>query len=92
MSKIESGPVTLKISARGLEAYAQYCLHGTEGTPKIYAPVTFDAFDFAGPHTDPVIVEAIISNRLVRRILIDTGSSVNVLTNLYTRLHPSRSS
>ncbi|XP_010430989.1 PREDICTED: uncharacterized protein LOC104715268 [Camelina sativa] len=45
-------------------------------------PITFDGKDLEGldlPHNDPLVVELLIGESEVTRILIDTGSSVNVI-------------
>ncbi|KAJ8434815.1 hypothetical protein Cgig2_033537 [Carnegiea gigantea] len=35
---------------------------------------------FSSPHNDPLVVELKVANALLRRILIDTGSSINIFT------------
>ncbi|KAJ8449180.1 hypothetical protein Cgig2_027182 [Carnegiea gigantea] len=39
-----------------------------------------EARRFASPHNDPLVVEMKIASAIVRRILIDTGSSVDIIT------------
>ncbi|XP_050238331.1 uncharacterized protein LOC126687817 [Mercurialis annua] len=39
-----------------------------------------DGHHVKGPHNDALVIEAIIRNHLVKRILVDEGSSVNLLT------------
>ncbi|KAL0444441.1 UNVERIFIED_CONTAM: hypothetical protein Slati_2166800 [Sesamum latifolium] len=49
---------------------------------KEVCPITFTEEDEKGvmfPHEDAVVISAIISNMEVRRILIDSGSSVDVM-------------
>ena len=38
-----------------------------------------DAPRFASPHNDPLVVEMKIANAIVRRILVDTGSYVDII-------------
>ena len=49
---------------------------------------------FASPHNDPLVVEMKIASVIVRRILIDTGSSVDIITwdCLKKLTHPGRDS
>ena len=51
-----------------------------------------DAPRLATPHNDPLVVEMKIANALVRRILVDTGSSVDIITKdcLQKLSHPGR--
>ncbi|KAJ8438305.1 hypothetical protein Cgig2_018785 [Carnegiea gigantea] len=51
-----------------------------------------DAPRFVSPHNDPVVVEMKIASAIVRRILVDTGSSVDIITwDFLKRLsHPER--
>ncbi|KAG7559073.1 Aspartic peptidase domain superfamily [Arabidopsis thaliana x Arabidopsis arenosa] len=45
-------------------------------------PISFteaDAAGLSGPHNDPLVVELIIDESAVTKVLIDTGSSVNVI-------------
>jgi len=47
---------------------------------------------FAFPHNDPLVVEKKIASAVVRRILVDTGSSVDIITwdCLKKLTHPGR--
>ena len=51
-----------------------------------------DAPRLATPHNDPLVVEMKIANTVVRRILVDTGSSVDIITKdcLQKLSHPGR--
>ena len=35
---------------------------------------------FTFPHNDPLVVEMKVASAIVRRILVDTGSSVDIIT------------
>jgi len=47
---------------------------------------------FASPHNDPLVVEMKIASAIVRRILIDTGSSIDIITWDFLKklTHPGR--
>jgi len=51
-----------------------------------------DAPRFASPHNDPLVVEMKVASAIVRRILVDTGSSVDIITwdCLKKLAHPGR--
>ncbi|KAJ8427497.1 hypothetical protein Cgig2_028168 [Carnegiea gigantea] len=51
-----------------------------------------EALRFASPHNDPLVVEMKIASPIIHRILIDTGSSVDIITwdCLKKATHPGR--
>lgn len=54
-------------------------------------PITFtpeDQGDVLGPHDDPLVITAVIAKHLVSRILVDNGSSVNLIyKNCFEQMH-----
>ncbi|KAJ8421741.1 hypothetical protein Cgig2_020902 [Carnegiea gigantea] len=56
----------------------------TEQGPHITVPTMVfggkEALRFASPHNDPLVVEMKIASAIIRRILINTGSSVDIIT------------
>jgi len=56
----------------------------TEQGPRITVPtMVFDGKEaprFASPHNHPLVVEMKIASAIVRQILIDTSSSVDIIT------------
>ncbi|XP_010462569.1 PREDICTED: uncharacterized protein LOC104743154 [Camelina sativa] len=72
---------SIKAYQRGLEVKRDWMAQSTPPTTT-YEPITFtedDASGLAGPHNDPLVVEMTIGESIVTKILIDTGSSVNVI-------------
>ena len=67
-----------------------------EQKPSFTAPTMVfggkDAPRLATSHNDPLVVEMKIANAVVRRILVDTGSSVDIITKDYLQKlsHPGR--
>ena len=54
-----------------------------QGSPSTVPTMIFggrDATRFGSPHNDPMVVEMKTANAIVLRILIDTGSSVDIIT------------
>ncbi|KAJ8434212.1 hypothetical protein Cgig2_015701 [Carnegiea gigantea] len=51
-----------------------------------------EALQFASPHNDPLVIEMKIASAIVRQILIDTGSSIDIMTwdCLNKLAHPRR--
>ncbi|KAM2212988.1 hypothetical protein ACFX1S_023232 [Malus domestica] len=76
----------MKNSERALRSghqvfHVQYIRGGKYQTPN-WDPICFYPEEERGiifPHNDPLIVEAHIANFEVRRILVDTGASVNIM-------------
>ncbi|CAL8084635.1 unnamed protein product [Prunus armeniaca] len=92
ISTISGGPTLEGISNRSRKQYvraAQYPqVFGIEvnrhhKTPRVrWEPITFSEEEEEGilyPHDDPMTIRAEIADFDVRRVLIDTGSSVNVI-------------
>ena len=53
--------------------------------PRLYTTITFLEFDIEGcqhPHDDPLVIRAIVANKTVHRVLIDSGSSMNIIFTL----------
>ena len=53
---------------------------GASGIP--HADITFrpgDSRELITPHTDPLVVHAVIATKIVKRIMVDTGASVDIL-------------
>ncbi|XP_010424579.1 PREDICTED: uncharacterized protein LOC104709708 [Camelina sativa] len=72
---------SIKAYRRGLEAKRGWLVQSTPPT-KNSDPIVFtevDASGLTGPHNDPLVVEMEIGESMVTKILIDTGSSVNVI-------------
>ncbi|XP_052189961.1 uncharacterized protein LOC127799777 [Diospyros lotus] len=90
---IHGGPHIAGTSNRSHERYVQEAGHrllvgdGSQEGPSKKAKIasediSFTKDDFKGvhwPHNDALVIQARISNMEVRRVMVDTGSSVNVM-------------
>ncbi|KAG7564677.1 Retrotransposon gag domain [Arabidopsis suecica] len=85
---IMGGLTTCRDSVRSIRNYGRQakvhrnCITNSTPTLDNTEPITFTEADAAGqtgPHNDPLVVELIIGDSAVTKVLIDTGSSVNVI-------------
>ena len=50
--------------------------------PRLDTTITFSDSDMEGcqhPHDDPLVVKAVVANKTVRRVLVDNGSSIDII-------------
>ena len=50
--------------------------------PRLDTTITFSDSDLEGcqhPHDDPLVIRAIVANKIVHRVLVDNGSSVDII-------------
>ena len=50
--------------------------------PRLDTTITFSDFDMAGcqhPHDDSLVIKAIVANKTIHRVLIDNGSSADII-------------
>ncbi|XP_042387870.1 uncharacterized protein LOC121979971 [Zingiber officinale] len=83
ISMISGGPTdgdsgrARKSHVRRLEVHAVRCSQEQAGPVISFGPTDLEGLEL--PHDDALIIKAIIANRRVARVFVDTGSSVNIL-------------
>ena len=57
-------------------------VHAVSKIPWLDTTITFSDADLEGcqhPYDDPLVVKAVVANKIVHRVLIDNGSSANII-------------
>ena len=80
-------------SSSARKVYARQALH-VDSVARVQEdeyPIIFTPEDQGNvllPHDDPLVISAIIAKHLIKRILVDSGSSVNLLYwNCFEKMH-----
>ena len=50
--------------------------------PRLDTTITFSDSDLEGcqhPHDDPLVIRAVVANKMIHRVMVDNGSSVDII-------------
>ena len=73
---------TKKAHLRSIRSGETLEVQAVSKLPRLDTTITFSDSDLEGfqhPHDDPLVIRAIIANKIVHRVLIDNGSSTDII-------------
>ena len=73
---------TRKAHLRSIRSAEVVEVQAVSKLPRLDTSITFSDSDLEGcqhPHDDPLVIRAVVANKMVHRVLVDNGSSVDII-------------
>ena len=71
-----------KAHLRSIKSREVMEVQGVSKLPQLDTAITFSDSDLEGcqhPHNDPLVIRAVVANKTIHRVLVDNGSSANII-------------